>query len=123
MIRKEPVPDLIRGGTGFPKRSCSNKKLERDADRTTTHPALEHDPEERKPVFGKDHAPFQSLGEQNRGEALAALDRGFVGWPPCIEKLDELLAGAVVVPLAVAFDDADQVLECLQPLALAVERQ
>ena len=25
--------------SGFPKRSCSNKKLERDADRTITHPA------------------------------------------------------------------------------------
>jgi hypothetical protein len=27
--------------SGFPKRSCSNKKPERDADRATTHPALE----------------------------------------------------------------------------------
>jgi hypothetical protein len=27
--------------TGFPKRSCSNKKLERDADPTITHPALD----------------------------------------------------------------------------------
>jgi hypothetical protein len=26
--------------SGFSKRSCSNKKLERDADRTITHPAL-----------------------------------------------------------------------------------
>jgi hypothetical protein len=26
--------------TGFPKRSCSNKKLERDADPTITRPAL-----------------------------------------------------------------------------------
>jgi hypothetical protein len=26
--------------SGFPKRSCSNEKLERDGDRTTTDPAL-----------------------------------------------------------------------------------
>jgi hypothetical protein len=28
-------------GTGFPKRSCSNNKLERDGDSKISHPALE----------------------------------------------------------------------------------
>jgi hypothetical protein len=32
--------DPEKVGTGFPKRSCSNKKLERDADPAITHPAL-----------------------------------------------------------------------------------
>jgi hypothetical protein len=27
-------------GTGFPKRSCSNKKIERDDDSKKSHPAL-----------------------------------------------------------------------------------
>jgi hypothetical protein len=30
--------------TGFPKRSCSNKKIERDDDSKKTHPALETGP-------------------------------------------------------------------------------
>jgi hypothetical protein len=30
-----------RVGTGFPKRSCSNKKIERDDDSKKSHPALE----------------------------------------------------------------------------------
>jgi hypothetical protein len=29
-----------RVGTGFPKRSCSNKKIERDDDSKKSHPAL-----------------------------------------------------------------------------------
>jgi hypothetical protein len=28
-------------GAGFPKRSCSNKKIERDDDSKKSHPALE----------------------------------------------------------------------------------
>ena len=31
---------IRKSGIRFPKRSCSNKKLERDADLTITHPAL-----------------------------------------------------------------------------------
>src|ERR1019366_9931047 len=41
----------------------------------------------------------------------------------CIEELNELLAGAVIVPFAVAPDDADQLFERIEPLALAVERE
>src|SRR4029077_1487351 len=52
---------------------------------------------------------------------LAALDGGFIGRTPGIEKLDELLAGAVVVPFAVALDDGEQLLERVGAAALAVE--
>src|SRR5271156_941440 len=41
MIRKKPALGLDRTvGTGFPKRSCSNKKIERDDDSKKSHPAL-----------------------------------------------------------------------------------
>src|SRR5882672_2873292 len=40
MIPKKPAPDLIRGGTGFRKRSCSSNKLERDDDSKKSHHAL-----------------------------------------------------------------------------------
>src|SRR6202790_2161780 len=42
MIRKSmPSGHDPRVGTGFPKRSCSNKKIERDDDSKKSHPALE----------------------------------------------------------------------------------
>src|ERR1700675_4141479 len=63
------------------------------------------------------------LSEQNRRQPLAAVDRGFVCRTPCIEKLNELLARAVIIPFAVALDDGDQLLERILPPALAVERQ
>jgi hypothetical protein len=34
-------------GTGFPKRSCSNKKIERDDDSKKSHPALVNTPPPR----------------------------------------------------------------------------
>src|SRR5580704_18398714 len=52
-----------------------------------------------------------ALRKQDRGQPLAPVDGGFVGRTPCIEELNELLAGAVVVPFAIALDDGDQVLE------------
>jgi catechol 2,3-dioxygenase-like lactoylglutathione lyase family enzyme len=45
--------------TGFPKRSCSNKKLEQDADPVITHPAL---------------APGRGLDEGSEGGSVAADD-------------------------------------------------
>ncbi len=42
MIPKKPALGLDpRVATGFRKRSCASKKLERDDDSTKTHPALE----------------------------------------------------------------------------------
>jgi hypothetical protein len=52
MIRKKPAPDLIRGGYGFPKRSCSIKNLKHDPEKAG--PGL--DPG-WIPVFRNDHAP------------------------------------------------------------------
>jgi len=41
MIPKKPAPHLMRGGNRFSeKRSCPNKKLERDDDSKKSHPAL-----------------------------------------------------------------------------------
>src|SRR6266481_5089166 len=36
-------------GTGFPKRSCSNKKIERDDDSKKSHPALANPPSQSSP--------------------------------------------------------------------------
>jgi hypothetical protein len=49
-------------GTGFRKRSCSNKTLERDSDSTKNHSAPEHDPEKWEPVFDSDHAQAKIPG-------------------------------------------------------------
>src|SRR5215471_7924454 len=40
MILKKPAPELIRVGTGFRKRSCSNNNLKRDDDSKRSHHAL-----------------------------------------------------------------------------------
>src|SRR5256714_1560481 len=40
MIRKKPAPHLMWGDTGFPKRSCSIKNIERGDDSKKSHPAL-----------------------------------------------------------------------------------
>src|SRR5271170_5910328 len=66
---------------------------------------------------------LRKLREQDRRQPPAALDRGLVGRTPGLEKLHELLSRAVVVPFTVALDDADQLLQRVEPLALAVERQ
>src|SRR5712691_10720367 len=43
--------------------------------------------------------------KQNRGQALSAGDRCLVVGAPGVEQLHKLLAGAVIVPFAIAFDD------------------
>src|SRR5579863_5005935 len=63
------------------------------------------------------------LRKQDRGQPLAALERGLVGRTPGIEKLHQLFAGAVVIPFAVALDDGHELFERVEPPALAVERQ
>src|SRR5262252_2646087 len=62
------------------------------------------------------------LREQDRREASSASDGRLVGRTPGVEQLDQLLAGAVVVPFAVAPDDLQQVIERLLALALGVQR-
>src|ERR1700716_2150908 len=61
--------------------------------------------------------------KQDRRQPLAPRDRRFVGRTPGLEQLHELLAGAIVVPLAVAADDLDQVVERLGALAFGIERE
>src|SRR4029077_21040341 len=50
-------------------------------------------------------------------------DRCFIGRTPGVEKLHQLLARAVIVPFAVALDDRQQMLERIEPAALAVKRE
>ncbi len=50
------------------------------------------------------------LRKQNRRQPLAAVQRGFVGRTPGLEELHQLLAGAVLVPFAVALDDGEQMI-------------
>src|SRR5947209_16832548 len=60
--------------------------------------------------------------EQNRRQPLAAVDGRLVRRPPSLEELHELLARAVILPLAIAPDDLDEVVDRLRPAALAVQR-
>src|SRR5947209_5422177 len=64
-----------------------------------------------------------ALGEQDRRQALASFDSRFIGRTPCVEKLHELLARAVIVPFAIAFHDCEQMFERVKPAAFAVERE
>ena len=66
--------------------------------------------------------PATTLREKYRRQPLAPFDRSFVGRTPGIEELNELLAGAVIVPFAIALHDGDQLFERIQPPAVAVER-
>src|ERR1051325_1084616 len=63
------------------------------------------------------------LREQHRGEPLATFDRGLIGGTPCVEKLHKLLARAIIIPFAVAFDDRQQMFERIEPPVFAVERE
>src|SRR5215510_1032925 len=62
------------------------------------------------------------LREQHRRQPFAPVDGCLVGRTPGLEELDQLLARAVVVPLAVALDDLDEVVDRLLAAALAVQR-
>src|SRR3984893_15903991 len=66
--------------------------------------------------------PVDRARRQDRGEPLAAVDGCLVRRAPRLEELHELLARAVFLPLAIALDDLDQVVDRLRPAPLAVER-
>src|SRR5579875_3410927 len=66
--------------------------------------------------------PETSSREQNRRKFLAAFDRRGIGRTPGGEKLQKLLACAVVLPFAVALHDRQQMLDRLRALALGVQR-
>src|SRR6266576_4527477 len=71
----------------------------------------------------KSYETGHALGEQDRRQPLAACDGRFIGRPPCVEKLHELLARSVIVPFAIAFHDCEQMFERVKPAAFAVERE
>src|SRR5437764_11379152 len=64
----------------------------------------------------------QDLRKQNRRQPLAAGNGGLVGRAPGLEELHQLLARAVVVPLAIALDDFHQLIDRLDTLAAGVQR-
>jgi hypothetical protein len=55
-------------------------------------------------------------------QPLASIDRRLVGAAPRFEELHQLLARAVIVPLAVALDDFEQLVGRLGAIALGVKR-
>src|SRR5438046_795902 len=60
--------------------------------------------------------------EQDRRQPLAPLDRRLVRATPGLEELYELLACAVVVPLAVALHNVEQMIGRIEAIALGVQR-
>src|SRR5262245_26177733 len=65
--------------------------------------------------------PLPGSGEQDRREPPAPIDGRFVGGPPGLEELDQLLARSVILPFAVALDDLDQIVDRFRAPPLAVE--
>src|SRR5215475_4776571 len=65
----------------------------------------------RKPAVSKMQPRKRRLREQHRRQPFAPVDGCLVGRTPGLEELDQLLARAVVVPLAVALDDLDEVVD------------
>src|SRR5256885_7023815 len=63
-----------------------------------------------------------ALREQNRRQPLSSLDGRFVRAAPRLEELHQLLARAVIVPLAVAPDNLQQLVGRLRALPQRVER-
>src|SRR3954465_8003571 len=63
-----------------------------------------------------------SSGKQEDRQALGSLDGCIVGAAPGLEELHQLLAGAVVVPFAVALDDREQLLGGGCAIALRIQR-
>src|SRR5438270_9537347 len=63
-----------------------------------------------------------ALREEDRRQPLSSLDGRFVGAAPRLEELHQLPSRAVIVPLAVALDDFQQLVGRLGALALGVER-
>src|SRR5688572_25006489 len=81
-----------------------------------------HDRSHSSPPTALNRDQDLTLSKQDRRQPLAAFYGRVVGRTPGFEELHELLARAVVVPLAVAPHDRDQVVDRFRALALAVER-
>src|SRR5215510_2633784 len=64
----------------------------------------------------------RALRKQNRRQPLTAIDGGLVGRAPGLEELDQLLARPVVIPLAIALDDPEQVIDGLLAAPLGIQR-
>src|SRR6195952_2996095 len=62
------------------------------------------------------------LRKQNRRQPLAPVDSGLVVRAPRFKELHQLLAGPVIIPLAVALDDFQELLGGLAAVSGGVER-
>src|SRR5512138_2203659 len=71
---------------------------------------------------GQGCGEVSALRKQNRRQPLASLDGGFVCAAPCLEKLHELLARAIIVPFAIAPDDFEQLVGRFGTCTLRVQR-
>jgi len=60
--------------------------------------------------------------ETESSTAACAIDGSFIRHRPCLEELHQLLARAVIVPLASRFDDFEQLVGRFSAVALGVER-
>src|SRR5689334_10414845 len=63
-----------------------------------------------------------ALRKQDGRQPLSSFDGRFVGAAPRLEELHQLLARAVIVPLAIALDDFQQLVGRFTALALRIER-
>ena len=63
-----------------------------------------------------------ALREQNRRQPLASIDGGLVGAAPRFEELHQLLARAVIVPLAIALNAAGNRADATKHLLEIVRR-
>src|SRR5437763_14803806 len=61
--------------------------------------------------------------EHQRGQSPPRAERERVGWAHHLEELDQLLAGGLLVPFAVALEQAQQFIDCLLALTGAEQRR
>ena len=62
------------------------------------------------------------LRKQDCRQPLSSIHGRFVGAAPCLEELHELPARAILVPLAIAPDDFEQLVGGFRPVALRIQR-
>src|SRR6516165_6584407 len=65
--------------------------------------------------------PVSPSGKHLRGEPPSAAQSQRIGWPHGLEEFDELLARSLLVPLAIALEQGQQLVDCGLPLAAAKE--
>src|SRR6185437_13122740 len=70
-------------------------------------------------LLGTPAASLGGSGKEQRRQASASGNRQWIGRSPGLEELDELPAGAILVPFAAATNDIEKVVEPLLALTVA----